>query len=426
MNIKNEINKLPRPLVNIIKNAGRFADNTNQRAYLVGGFIRDIFLKIKNFDVDIVLETKGINFARALNKRLKAKLIIHKRFGTAVIRCKNFKLDIATCRKEIYPYPGSLPVVSAGSLKDDLARRDFSINAMAVSINKDNFGQLFDFFCGLDAIRNKKLEILHKGSFLDDPIRILRLARFKARFGFSIDKATLKLIKASRGLKALENMQKHRVRDELVLMFKEARPEDIIESLKDLYGLGFIYKNLNFTKSDSKKFLVIRKVCLWFDKKFTSRRKPETWLMYLSVLLSRLPASDLKVIAREFGLKRGELIRIISFKKDSSLIERKLNNLRLPASKVYNILNPLSYEVILLSLGFSKSNSVRRHIENFLRDYNLSRIKSTGEDLKALGVRPGPDFKHILKRIAEEKLNKKLSSKRQELVFVKSLLKKIR
>ena len=221
MNIKKQIYNLDGKLVKIIKRIGRLAEEKKIRAFLVGGFVRDIFLNIKNFDVDIVVERDGISFAHQLSRVLKLEITTHRRFGTAVLFCPGLKIDITTFRKETYSYPGSLPVVSGGSLMDDLARRDFTINAMAVSINRDDFGLLFDYFCGLDDLKFRRLRPMHRDSFFDDPLRILRIARFKARFGFSIEPEAMRLIKQAGKTKALEKMQKHRVRDELILIFKE-------------------------------------------------------------------------------------------------------------------------------------------------------------------------------------------------------------
>lgn len=413
---------LDRAIVKIIKRVGRCADREGLRCYLVGGFVRDILLKIKNFDIDVVLESDGIGFAQVLNKELKGQLLIHKRFGTAVIAREDFKIDIATLRKEYYPTAGSLPVVSPGSLADDLARRDFSINAVASSINSSDFGFVFDYFFGLDDIRGRRLSVLHKNSFLDDPTRILRLARFKGRLSFSIEPQTLHYLIQAREERALENVQKQRIRDELILIFKEPKPEEVVTCLKELYGLQFIHPALSFDQDKFKQLIEIRKVCDWFQRKFHRRRKLDIWIMYFTLLLSSLSATQLSRVASSLALTKGETKRLLSFKVDYHRVFNRLNSASLTPSYIYNILNPLAYEVILLCYSTVHSSLVKKYIKDFLERYNLMSLKVTGEDLKKLGVKPGPRFKQLLEKIAQKKLDSRLKTKGQELAFLKKLL----
>ena len=424
MNLNRYLKVLDKKLLKALMAAGRTAQRQGLRAYLVGGFVRDMFLKIKNFDIDIVVSSQGIKFAQTLSRKFNSKITAHKRFGTAVICAKDFKIDISTFRKEHYPYPGSLPVVSAGSLADDLGRRDFSINALAVSINKNDFGRVVDYFGGIIDLAKRQLRVLHKDSFLDDPTRILRLVRFKSRFGFIIEPATKKLIREARSAKALEKMQKHRVRDELILIFKEPKPEDALKLLKDLYGLGFIHESLGFENSQGQAFVSIRKTLRWFEAEFPLHRPAELWLMYFIYFLSTLDSLTIKKIISDFAFKKGELIRILSFKRQARRIYGELNNPSLSASKVYNILNPYSYEVILIIYSKASSPRVRKYIRDFLAVYNFTRIKVTGHDLSKLGLRPGPDFKTILQMVLEGKLDLRLSTKREELSLARKLIKR--
>ncbi|MBU2540989.1 MAG: hypothetical protein KJ593_03710 [Candidatus Omnitrophica bacterium] len=424
MNIKKRIYVLDARLLKYIKAIGALADKKGIRACLVGGFVRDMFLNLDNFDVDIILERDGIKFANLVSKTLKLNMISHERFGTAVLANNSIKIDIATFRKERYPYPGSLPVVSRGSLIEDLARRDFTINAMAVSINKNDFGLVFDYINGLTDLKQRRLRILHKKSFLDDPTRILRLVRFKARFNFSVENKTLGYIRQAKKSKALEKMQRHRIRDELILIFKEAKPENAIKDLSKVYGLDFIHKKLQFKKSDSKKFLQVRRIIVWFEANFKERRQLDVWLIYFIVFLSRLNLKQIRQVATTFGFKRGESIRLLSCQKSLNKVSRLLNNSGLSPSYVYKILNPLSYEVILILLCTLTNSGPKKYIKNFLRFYNLIRIKSGGDDLKKLGIKPGPNFKILLEKVKEEKLNLGFSSKREELTLLKKLIKK--
>lgn len=178
--MKEYLRKLPKEIQDLISKAARVASGNNISAYLVGGFVRDLLLGVKNLDLDIVVEGDGIKFAQDFAHTLKAKLILHRRFGTATITLGyNLKIDIATARKETYPYPACLPVVTSGTIEDDLARRDFTINAMAISIMQKDFGRFIDLLYGKHDLYHKKIRVLHNLSFIDDPTRILRAIRFE-------------------------------------------------------------------------------------------------------------------------------------------------------------------------------------------------------------------------------------------------------
>ena len=219
--MKNYLNNLSEELRELIHLASDVANKNNMPVYLIGGFVRDLILGVKNFDLDIVVEGDGIKFAEVLSGKLNAGLIRHRRFGTAtVILKKHLKVDIATARQEYYPEAAHLPEVTRGVLKDDLMRRDFTINAMAISINRQDFGRFIDCFGGEADLANKEIRVLHNLSFIDDPTRILRAIRFEQRYNFKIEPKTLKLLREANRLKMLERVSRERLRDELILILK--------------------------------------------------------------------------------------------------------------------------------------------------------------------------------------------------------------
>src|SRR3989338_6390276 len=169
---------LKKEIAALVREIGETADENRLTTYVVGGFVRDLILKRKNLDLDIVVEGDAIGFARAFSKKKHAALTVYEKFGTATLRLPSgLKFDIAMGRKEAYPYSGALPVVAAGFIANDLFRRDFTINAMAVVINPQRFGELIDRFGGLGDLQRKKIRVLHEESFADDPTRILRAVR---------------------------------------------------------------------------------------------------------------------------------------------------------------------------------------------------------------------------------------------------------
>ncbi len=185
--MKKYLQRLPKEIQDLIYLSSEVAAANHFRAFLVGGFVRDLVLQVKNLDLDIVVEGDGIKFAEDIVDFLKARVVKHSRFGTATVTLSAaVKIDVASARVECYPAPACLPQVKNGSIKEDLKRRDFSINAMAISINKKDFGRLIDFFDGINDLRKSKIRVLHDLSFIDDPTRILRAVRFEIRYGFAI------------------------------------------------------------------------------------------------------------------------------------------------------------------------------------------------------------------------------------------------
>ena len=184
--MKFSLNNLNARYLKLIRQIGQEAAQSGIKAYLVGGCVRDLLLKKRNCDIDIVVEGDAIIFSAYLSKRYNVKAHHYGQFKTATLFFpENIRIDLATARKEHYPRPGMLPVVAAGPIYDDLFRRDFTVNAMAMSIHPSSFAEMVDYFGGYEDLKNKKIRILHEKSFLDDPTRILRAVRFEQRFHFS-------------------------------------------------------------------------------------------------------------------------------------------------------------------------------------------------------------------------------------------------
>ena len=446
------LSKLPEDIQELIYLASDVASRNSIPAYLVGGFVRDLILGIKNLDLDIVVEGNGIKFAEDFAGILKAKLIRHRRFGTATIILRhNLKIapstslgvsgersrtiDIATARKEVYPRPAYLPVVTSGTLRDDLARRDFTVNAMAISIMESDFGRLIDFFCGKDDLRHKKMRILHNLSFIDDPTRILRAIRFEKRYNFRIETETLAYLKEAVRLKMLEKVEPQRLRDELILILKEGRPLKQIRRIQELVSFGFIHPHLTLSKSSYRLLRLVESQINWFKRTYPERRQLDTWLIYFIGLIDSLKINDVKVICKKFVFRRGEGKRILTYKKIGRPFILNLSQDKIKPSKIFNLLEPLSYEVIILIKAKSsplisgipqnagKNRNIKRHIEDFFEIYNGMRLLSCGDDLKRLNVAPGPYYQKIFTKVLNAKLEGVVKTKKEEMELIKELIK---
>ncbi|MFC1708530.1 CCA tRNA nucleotidyltransferase [Candidatus Omnitrophota bacterium] len=423
--IVKKLNKLPAQLSNIIFLSRNLAKIQKVGVYLVGGFVRDILLGVDNFDLDIVVEKDGIDFAYKLSRVLDAHVIKHRAFGTATITTKEgLKIDLTTSRREFYPEPAVLPVVSEGTIEDDLFRRDFTINAMACHIDFEKFGEFVDISGGLKDLRAGCVRFLHERSFIDDPTRIIRAVRFEQRFRFSIDKKTLGFIKQAKKFNMLEKVQKHRIRDEIVLIFKEPDAYKVLNRLKQIYNLTFIEKSVKLNKDLKHSFNAIDKACIWFQGNFPQRRSLDIWLMYLIVFFQSLGLRSLNNFISKYAFHRGDSKRIISFKKNFSKINGRLSRKNLSAIKLHKILHSLSYEVVILALAMSGKKKAKFKIRDYFLRHHHKKICITGDDLLSLGVKPGPRFRQIFQIVFRKKINAEIHTREEELALVRKIIKK--
>ena len=422
--MKEYLKRLPGNILELLETAQETARGMNYSIYLVGGFARDLILRVNNFDLDIAVEGEGIKFAETLAEKLKGKIVSHKRFGTATVTVKpHLKIDIATTRKEYYPVPASLPVVSQGSLKDDLFRRDFTINTLAISLNRENFGQLMDVFMGKEDISRGVVRILHDLSFVDDPTRLLRAVRFEQRYNFKIEPDTLKRFKEAVKLKMLFVVQPQRLRDELILMLKEHEPLKALKRLENLAGLGFISPGLKLSKKTEKFLASVHEEVCWFKAKFDSHRHLDAWLVYFAALMEALDKKEAKAACDRFVFRKGEESRILDFFLKRDKFTAKLSKPGLKPSVVFHLLEYLSYEVILLLKAYAADKNVKENIEKFFFSYHGTAIHLRGHDLNGLGLSPGPHYQKIFRRVLNAKLNGEVNNVQEELELVKKIKK---
>lgn len=418
------LEKLPKEVQDLILLAGDIASINNMRAYLVGGCVRDLLLGVKNLDLDIVIEGSGIKFSEELARAFNTRLIRHKRFGTATVSLLShrLKIDIATARREFYPEPAHLPVVESGSLKDDLKRRDFTINAIAVNINRDGFGGLLDLFGGAKDLNNRKIRVLHDLSFIDDPTRILRGIRFEQRYNFRIEPKTLKLLKDAVRLRMLQRVEPQRIRDELILLLKENEPLKEIRRLKELAGFGFISPGLSVSDRILRLIRFAEKQINWFKETYPQRRALDNWVIYFMALMDSLNLPAARKICERFVFRKGEAKRLLGYKKIGGRFISNLKRIKNKPPKVFSLLEPLSYEVILLVKAKYKDRDIQRTLEDFLEIYNGMKIYSKGEDLRRLGVPPGPYYQKVFTKVLNAKLSGAVKTKEEELELIKKII----
>lgn len=412
--------KFPSEVHNLLKLSGETAEELGFNAYLVGGSVRDLLRNEENLDLDVVIEGDGIAFARTIGERLNARVRTHQKFGTAQIRTDFMKLDVATARTEYYESPAALPKVEISSIKKDLYRRDFTINTLAVKLNPGDFGVLIDFFGGQRDLREKSIRVLHNLSFVEDPTRAFRAVRFSERFGFKISKHTENLIKSTIEMNLFDRLSGPRLYEELLLSFKETDPTKTLKRLSDFGLLKVIHPNLLFTDDLEATLSAMHETLTWFNLLFLEER-PDSGILYLMALLSGLKDEDIKITLERLSPSPKVKETIIKGFTQARNVIRKLP-LQDPV-EIHKLLGAVKLEVVLFSMALSKDRRKQKDISHYLTELRNIKTVLSGEDLKRLGMPPGPAYSKILKELLEEKLRGRLKSTEDEEKFVRSRIK---
>jgi tRNA nucleotidyltransferase (CCA-adding enzyme) len=408
-NLAGEIEKqLPTELVEFMQAGGLVAANQGQSLYLVGGVVRDLLLKRTNLDLDLVVEGDAINLARQLADIVQAKLVTHPRFNTAKLRWDKWSVDLTSARSEIYDKPGALPRVTLGSLWQDLFRRDFTINAMAVSLAPDRYGELVDLYGGRSDLEHKRIRILRNNSFIDDATRIWRGLRYEQRLDFQLEKDTLKLLK--RNLSMLDTISGDRMRHELELILREEFPE---KALCRAYKLRVLSKLHPALKADD-----------WLADKFEWARQlssPDSppVAIYLALLAYRLTAERNEQLILRLNLPK----TLAKALRDTISLKAQLGLLDSPGlinSSVYHLLHGYSLQAVTANLLVCDSLVACHRIQLFLNKLRRVRPLLTGKDLVRMGIAPGPRVKDLLRLLRDARLNGRITTREGEEAIARS------
>ncbi len=410
-NLSNKIYKqLPAEVGECLRVIGETSARQGLSIYLVGGAVRDLLLGLSTTDIDLVVEGNAITFAKSIPIK-RGKLTAHQAFGTANIKWNHTSIDIATARSEIYSQPGALPEVTPSNINRDLFRRDFTVNAMAVSLHKDNFGELLDPYNGLQDLKNRFIRILHSESFIDDATRILRAIRYEKRLNFKLENETLRLLK--RDINMLDTISPDRIRHELELVLKEKQPEKALNRANELKILSKVSTKLSTGK--------------WLEDKYQEAREmglSENSLssVYLALLIYKLNPAELVQFAERFNLNR-TMLNILKSTIGLKNVLAILNEPSLSPSKIFFTLHEYPEISIIANLIATDNTTIEKHIDGYLT--RLRHIKSmlNGDDLIRLGVPQGPEINKILRLLLEAKLEGKVITKQGETRFVYNLIR---
>jgi tRNA nucleotidyltransferase (CCA-adding enzyme) len=427
------LRRLPQERFSLLRELGNLADEDGVSLYLVGGVVRDLLLKRENWDLDLTVEGDGIAFARLVADRYGAGLAVFERFGTArLVFQGGLKMDIATTRRESYAQPAVLPTVEPASIEEDLSRRDFTFNAIAVQLNPGQFGRLLDAYGGQRDLRAHTIRVLHAGSFQDDPTRIFRAIRFEQRFGFRLERTTLRLLAQAASTNLIQQLSGPRLQNEILLLFAEHDPVRAIVRLGQLKLLRFLHRRLCYTKNVKRVVTAVPKALAWWARRFQDSVIDRP-IVYLMALSSESSAVVVAALIRRLALSREQAKNVSA---GGSRVDRALNRLTnkgiVRPSQAYRLLADFSDEalVLLLAKQVGAQHGVRASL---LKRYLLAHVKNraiktalTGRDLQAMGLQPGPRYKTILGKLLDARIDGMVTTEADERALASRLLNSAR
>jgi tRNA nucleotidyltransferase (CCA-adding enzyme) len=415
--------RLPPKIIELLEAVAAVADRLSVAVYLVGGFVRDLLLRKKNFDLDLVVEGEGIVFAEALATALAGRVRTHAKFGTAVVICPDhFKIDVASARMEYYLQPGALPSVEEASLKLDLYRRDFTINTLAIALNQGRFGELYDFFGGQLDLENRVIRILHNLSFIEDPTRVFRAIRFAQRLGFNIGPHTESLLRSAVRLGFVARISGARLRNELIAILQEEEPLPILRQLATYGLLPYVQKNLVLSEKITALFSAAEQTLNWFQLLYTGEAI-EPWQLYFLCLTSHLDDAAMEEMTTRLQMPESQRHDLLAGRAEAHELLTRLTRKkkRTPgprASEIYHWFSPCS-TTVLLYLSARADDEIRRWISQYLIHLRTVHPELTGDDLRKLGFAPGPIYREILDALRFARLDAEVESRSDEISFVK-------
>ncbi|MHB1003655.1 MAG: CBS domain-containing protein [Thermoleophilia bacterium] len=382
--------------------------------YLVGGFVRDLVIGEANYDVDIAVEGDGIEFARLLAAELGGRVRAHAKFQTAVVILDAVKpglrVDVATTRTEFYDYPAALPTVEHSSIKRDLYRRDFTINAMAVSLAAPDFGRLLDFFNGLEDIDRKVIRVLHNLSFIEDPTRIFRAIRYENRLGFRMNAHTVELARGCVEMNLVGDLSSARLRDELIWLFSEPEVSHTIGRIDELGLASAINPALSF----DRRTVDLVATADGAARRFRLLDEVRPWRLRLACLARDMDAGPLNLWTERLKLRRADADVILGSVVLARKVVDHLDIVGQTRSGIFELLSRLPVEALLLAYALAPREPARAAVALYLEELRDTSVSISGADLIGLGLSESPAVGRILTSLRRHRLEGAITSEQEE------------
>jgi len=433
-------NAIPYPRQILLQAIAKLASQLNMQAYIVGGFVRDLLLKQPSQDFDIVVEGDAGIFVAKLVETYGGRAVTHPRFGTAKWLIGDSReelaqkllpdqpmdfqalpqhLDVITARTEFYERPAALPTVERSGIKMDLHRRDFTINTMALRLDSPYYGKLYDFWGGYHDLQNRIIRVLHALSFVDDATRILRAVRFSTRFDFRLDPRTLSLLSSS--LSLLNEISGPRLRHELDLMFLEYNIASALRAMDRLSVLEVINPHLTWNANIDARIAYLNQPA---ERAEWSTETHESQLNLRQVLgycywLEDLSEDHLAEVSARLRLPA----RVVSAVLDTGKLRRLLPGLKnMNPSQVVRELKGFSRLALPAVYQSPEDPALREPLRLYMTRYLHVKPLTTGDDLRARGLAPSPEFQKILNALRDAWLDGSVTSAEEEAALLEQLL----
>ncbi|MBQ7608074.1 MAG: CBS domain-containing protein [Desulfovibrionaceae bacterium] len=421
------VDHLPTWVLDILKIAGEIGRSLNLAVFVVGGFVRDLLLQQQNHDIDLVVEGNGALYAEHLAQALHGRVSRHEKFMTAMVIFTNNAhekkhIDVATARLEYYEHPAALPLVEVSPLKMDLARRDFTMNALAIRLDKDQ-GKLVDFFGGQRDIKNGVIRVLHPLSFVEDPTRCLRAVRFEKRYGFRIGKNTERLIRNAVTLKVLDRLKQKRLFNEFRLICNEPDPASCFLRLENLGILKDILPKSVLTRKRLRLLERIRQFITWYTMLY-QEEEVQPWMLYLWGLTYNLSYTETKNNIEALHIEKAALDEFLSKRAQAFYLcqnaVRWCEDTQPAISGLYRLLRGIDINTILYIMALNKEERLAPYLSQYVTKWRNTRPDISGKDLIEIGIPPGPRYSVILETVLIAKLDGTVSDKASQLALAQA------
>ncbi|MBU2602183.1 MAG: CBS domain-containing protein [Actinobacteria bacterium] len=400
--------------------------------YLVGGFVRDLLLGRQNSDIDIAVEGDGIDFARRLARKLGGRVRAHQKFQTAVVLlppdsvgdeplppqrgAEPFHVDVATTRTEFYDYPAALPSVEHASIRQDLFRRDFTVNAMAVSLKGDDLGTVIDFFGGLEDLDSGAIKVLHNLSFIEDPTRIFRAVRYENRYGFRMDEQTRALARACVDMHLVGDLSSARLRDELVALLGEP---DVSYTLGRLFDLG-VARQVHPKLATGARTVALIHALDEVVARLDLRAEVVPWRLRLAAVTRNMTHEELFMWLEKLRLKHADRHVLRASVTLGSRLTQQLGDEQLGDWELFRLLRKVPVEAVVFCMGRAGAGTARAQFERFLEVLRARTLEISGADLIALGAREGPGVGRILQSLTRMRVEGGVETRAEQLAAARA------
>ncbi len=404
--------------------------------YLVGGFVRDLLLDQPNADVDIAVEGDGIQFATRLAAELGGRVRAHRKFKTAVVllppdvlgqaptwvrACgEPFHVDVATTRTEFYDYPAALPRVEHASIRQDLFRRDFTINAMAISLSGADFGTVIDFFGGYRDLQDGVIRVLHNLSFIEDPTRIFRAVRYENRYGFRMDDQTKSFAKSCVEMHLVGDLSSVRLRDELVALLGEG---DIEWTLGRLFELG-VAREVHPKLATGIKTVALVKKLDALVVELGLQAEVVQWRLRLAAVTRNMTHDELYVWLDRLKLKRVDGQAVTAAVVVGPILGERLAKPQMRDWEVYRALRSIPLEAVIFGLAGIEPGVAETRLRRYLVDVRHRTLSVKGDDLLEMGMKKGPAVGRVLEKLKELRVEGKVIGRKAELEAARRMVER--